>query len=183
MLAIPEKFRLELNPVATLDAVLRVGCARFTILTDRLIRLEYDPAGVFEDRASQTFWYRQQPVPAFTVNTDPIGIEIETDSLLLRYTENSTGFTPETLSIRLKSTGAVWRPGDSDSQNLKGTTRTLDFVNGSTPLGSGLVSRSGWSLVDDSTTLVRSTASTARPSSKRPTSRTSRSPTARTPTW
>ncbi|MEP7293351.1 MAG: alpha-xylosidase, partial [Chloroflexota bacterium] len=87
MSAIPEHFRLELQPAASRDAVVRVGNARFTVLTDRLIRLEYDPAGVFEDRASQTFWYRQQPVPDFRVTEQENGVEIETDCLHLRYEE------------------------------------------------------------------------------------------------
>ena len=154
MSAIPEHFRLNLAPVASPDAVIRVGSARFTVLTERLIRLEYDEAGKFEDRASQTMWYRAQPVPNFTVEMQPLGVEIETDALCLRYMDNAAGFTPDTLSIRIKSMDTVWHPGETDAHNLKGTTRTLDFINGSTPLGSGLMSRSGWSLVDDSRTLV-----------------------------
>lgn len=154
MSAIPEHFRLNLAPVASPDAVIRVGSARFTVLTERLIRLEYDEAGKFEDRASQTMWYRAQPVPNFTVEMQPLGVEIETDALCLRYMDNAAGFTPDTLSIRVKSMDTVWHPGETDAHNLKGTTRTLDFINGSTPLGSGLMSRSGWSLVDDSRTLV-----------------------------
>jgi alpha-glucosidase len=39
--------------------------ARFTVLTDRLIRLEFHRDGRFEDRASQAFWFREQPVPEF----------------------------------------------------------------------------------------------------------------------
>ncbi len=153
MLAIPEKFRLDLRPVAAAAATVRAGNARFTVLTERLIRLEYDETGAFEDRASQTFWYREQPVPAFTVQQTQHGVEIETDSLRLCYTD-AVGFLPDSLSITVKALNATWHPGDVDALNLKGTTRTLDFVNGSTPLSSGLISRSGWALVDDSTTLV-----------------------------
>ena len=42
----------------------------------------------------------------------------------------------------------------ADSENLQGTTRTLDTARGSKteePIGQGLVSRAGWVLVDDST--------------------------------
>ena len=48
----------------------------------------------------------------------------------------------------------VWHPGDADTGNLQGTTRTLDTARGSKteePIGQGLVSRDGWVLVDDST--------------------------------
>ncbi|HKN60284.1 MAG TPA: TIM-barrel domain-containing protein, partial [Candidatus Acidoferrales bacterium] len=46
----------------------------------------------------------------------------------------------------------VWNPGVEDTGNLLGTARTLDGVRGSnTKLEPGLVSRDGWTLVDDST--------------------------------
>ena len=65
-------------------------------------------------------------------------------------------FTAKNLSIGMKVDGkdVVWHPGDSDSENLQGTTRTLDTARGSKtqePIGQGLVSRAGWVLVDDST--------------------------------
>ena len=40
------------------------GKCRFTVLTDRFLRLEYDPEGIFEDRPSQTVLNRCLPVPA-----------------------------------------------------------------------------------------------------------------------
>lgn len=152
---VPEHFRIDVAPTASREAVVRVDNARFTILTDRLIRLEFDPSGCFEDRATQTIWFRQQPVPDFALTPVEGGISIETDALSLRYADpEGIGFTPDTLSIRVKSVDVLWYPGDVDASNLKGTTRTLDVVNGYTPLGSGLMSRFGWSLLDDSRTLV-----------------------------
>lgn len=38
-------------------------CYRFTLLTERILRLEYDPEGIFEDRPSQTVLRRNFPVP------------------------------------------------------------------------------------------------------------------------
>jgi hypothetical protein len=155
MQAVPEQFRLNFKSVAAREAVLRVGSARFTVLTDRIMRLEYDSSGCFEDRASQTFWFREQPVPPFDYHLGERSLEIETDYLLLRYEAADEGtFTPDKLSITVKATNAVWHPGDIDENNLKGTTRTLDYCNGYTPLGSGLVSRAGWAVFDDSSSLV-----------------------------
>lgn len=152
---IPEHFRLALKPAAQPDAIVHAGHARFTVLTDRLIRLEFHPGGQFEDRASQAFWYRAQPVPPFSANTSGDTLEIETAHLRLVYRDPAgQGFTPDTLWITLKDTGTIWRPGDKADDNLLGTTRTLDNVNGYAPLEPGLMSRAGWALVDDSTTLV-----------------------------
>lgn len=56
--AAPEQLKYELlpyNPVAAPAAVVAFGGARFTILTPRLIRMEYSPSNVFEDRASLAF--------------------------------------------------------------------------------------------------------------------------------
>ncbi|MCC6616164.1 MAG: DUF5110 domain-containing protein [Anaerolineae bacterium] len=155
MQAIPEHFRLDFKPVAAREAIVRLGNARFTLLTDRLIRLEYDAEGCFEDRASQTFWYRQQPVPAFTFSRTESSLDIETPYLHLHYqSANGDGFTPDNLSIHVKATDTTWHPGDTPSDNLKGTTRTLDFCNGYAPLDNGLISRAGWAVVDDSPALV-----------------------------
>jgi hypothetical protein len=127
---------------------------RFTVLASRLLRLEHSPGGDFEDRPSQVFWYRDQPVPRFTAQVTESAVEIETEHLRLHYRITPGGFRRSTLSIRLKESGATWRHGMRPRGNLGGTARTLDAVAGKTPLKPGLVSRQGWAVVDDSQTLV-----------------------------
>jgi alpha-glucosidase (family GH31 glycosyl hydrolase) len=124
------------------------------VLTSRLIRLEHSKGGVFEDRPSQAFWFREQPVPAIKKTVSERMIEIETDDLLLRYRPSRWGFTRWTLSINLKKSGVTWRYGDRSSGNLKGTARTLDGDFGDTRLEDGLISRAGWTVVDDSRSMV-----------------------------
>lgn len=155
MSTLPDHFKLTFKPVATADAVIQTGFARFTVLTDRLLRLEYHPQKCFEDRPSQTFWFREQPVPAFGVQETPKVLEIETEYLHLVYHKTlAEGFTSQNLAITLKATQTTWHPDDPTTDNLLGTTRTLDFANGYTPLTTGLMSRAGWSVLDDSKTLV-----------------------------
>src|SRR5436190_23078032 len=99
MSVIPEHFELKFNPRAADDAVVQVGSARFTVLTDRLIRLEYHPEQCFEDRASQSFWFRSQPVPEFTVRYTDDKIELDTECLRLTYIRDTDApFTPDNLS-------------------------------------------------------------------------------------
>jgi hypothetical protein len=138
MSVILDHFKLDFMPMAAGQSVVQVGNARFTVLTERLLRMEYHPEACFEDRASQAFWYRHQPVPEFTARTTDNGVEIETQYLLLKY-QNGAGFTSDNLSIVVKATDTTWHPGDVDEKNLRGTTRTLDFINGYTPLGQGLM--------------------------------------------
>ena len=143
-----------LHPVANLNAVVIAQNVRFTVLTDRLIRLEYSKDDRFEDRPSQAFWYRDQPVPKFKQTMTNSSVEIETDFLHLKYQVTAKGFTAKTLSITLKETGVTWKYGAKQADNLKGTARTLDMAGKEIKLENGLLSRSGWAVVDDSESLV-----------------------------
>ena len=142
------------HPAANSNAVVTARNVRFTVLTDRLIRLEYSRDDRFEDRPSQAFLHRDQPIPSFKKLVTDSSVEIETDFLHLRYQITSKGFTAKTLSITLKHTGVTWKYGMKPTDNLRGTARTLDMVSGSTKLENGLLSRSGWAIVDDSESLV-----------------------------
>lgn len=141
------------TPKANPAAVIHEGSARFTILTSRLIRMEFDPQKSFEDHASQVFWYREQEVPAFNSWKQDGWLHIETDHLHLRFKENGR-FHWRDLHITLKQTGKTWQYSHPDHANLSGTIRTLDSANGRLSLPDGLISRSGWAVVDDSQSLV-----------------------------
>ena len=147
-------FEFPNDPVAQAGAVISGPHVRFSVLTPRLFRMEYSPTAQFEDRPSQAFWFRKQPVPAFNVIRTADQIQIETDSLRLDYQINPGGFTHQSLSVLLKEFGKTWHLGDRDRDNLRGTTRTLDGVNGAARLEQGLMSRKGWAIVDDSASLV-----------------------------
>ncbi len=153
MTQIPPHFQLDFQPVANPEAVVVAGSARFTVFTSRLIRLEHEENGRFQNNPSQPFWYRSQPVPPFEHLVENGRLYIETDHLLLIY-KIEKPFSADSLQIRLKENEAIWHFGDKDPANLRGTYRTLDQVSGSTPLEPGLLSRSGWAVVDDSHTLV-----------------------------
>src|ERR1700678_1139905 len=146
------------DPVADPRAVVTTGHARFTILTPQLIRMEWAADGKFEDHASLVFLNRKLPVPEFTHESAANGgsTVIQTSALKLVYLAgNSDGkFAPDNLSITFSLNGKeiIWRPGMADTGNLLGTTRTLDRVQGSdVQLEPGLISRDGWTVVDDST--------------------------------
>jgi hypothetical protein len=150
----PTYLQVRFDPVADPAAVVQTAHARFTILTSRLIRMEYAADGRFEDRPSQVFWYRRQPVPSFQVGHGDGWLTVETAHLQLRYQETGDHFAADTLMISLKDLETTWHYGDADEENLLGTTRTLDQISGGTRLDQGLLSRSGWAVVDDSATLV-----------------------------
>jgi alpha-glucosidase (family GH31 glycosyl hydrolase) len=146
------------DPVADPRAVVTTAHARFTILTPQLIRMEWAADGKFEDHASLVFLNRRLPVPEFTHEFAADGgrTVIQTSVLKLVYTPGKSDgrFAPENLSITFNLNGneIIWKPGMADTGNLFGTTRTLDRVQGSdVQLEPGLISRDGWTIVDDST--------------------------------
>ena len=148
------RFQWETRGKARTENVVKGGKYRFTVLTARLIRLEYDPEGIFEDRATQSFFYRDLEESPHTVAVEDGCILIDTPDLVLEYRENEP-FAPETLSIRLKSfPGALWHFGEKEAEQLKGTARTLDEANGAIPLEDGVISRNGYAVIDDSQRLV-----------------------------
>jgi Glycosyl hydrolases family 31/Domain of unknown function (DUF5110) len=140
------------DPVADPAATVVEGHARFTLLTPRLVRMEWSADGHFENRASLVFIQRCLAVPPHTVRRAGSWLTVQTDDLTLRYRRGSGRFRPGNLDVRLRVDGrdVVWRPSESDSANLKGTTRTLDGAKGPVPLEPGLLSRAGWTVLDDS---------------------------------
>ena len=159
---------LASGPKASPDAVVQDGCARFTVLRPEMIRIEYSPKGVFEDNATFTVVNRQLPVPKYSKTDDGKYMTITTDALSLRYRKGSNPLaepaSPANLSITMSVNGnpVVWYPGLKDLQNLKGTYRTLDGNNGDdyrSRLEDGLISRSGWAVINDSPSFERADGS------------------------
>ena len=170
--------------------------ARFTFLTDRLVRIEWrdDAAIPFEDRPTLAFVQREvAPTPALAQRTRGGVLTVRTDAVVLRYVVGSP-FHRDTLSIRPIAKWsrdpayfATWYYGQTSAtdhvHNLKGTVYGLDMqivldldcskaqpFAGHTEWGRagkdrgihqnglmcqyGLVSRSGWALVDDADNMV-----------------------------
>lgn len=136
---------------------------RITVLTSRMLRLEHSPDGSFEDRPTQLVRDRSFAVPEFGVRETETSVELWTEHLHLRYDRGP--FTPSGLavSMRQKAQGAhftTWTYGDpawgtgAVPSNLGGTARTLDDVDGATPIETGLLSKDGYTVVDDSASLA-----------------------------
>ena len=148
----------ETDPNANPEAVVTAGKARFTVLTPRLVRMEWSEDSRFEDRASLAVLNRNLKVPRFSVTREGETLLIATDSLTLRYTGRDP-FSDKNLSVSFRMNGRVkeWRPGMDDSANLMGTARTLDGFDGTNEprnFDKGILSRDGWALVDESAKCV-----------------------------
>ena len=142
----------EFHPVASEQAQVVSGNARFTVLTPRLVRMEWSEDGKFEDRATLGVVNRNLEVPAFDVKKSRSKLVIRTSDMTLTYTGQGK-FSEENLSISFRMADpkakkgvrtVTWRPGMDDSANLLGTCRTLDKCDGVTtidPYDKGIISR------------------------------------------
>ncbi|MCI1640520.1 MAG: DUF5110 domain-containing protein [Bacteroidales bacterium] len=155
------------NPKANSKAEVTMGNARFTVLTSRLVRMEWAADGKFEDRATLGVVNRNLPVPKFTVSRFGKHLTIKTGKITLKYNDNGTGkFDAGNLSITFNMPDknsrkglkkVTWHPGADASGNLLGTTRTLDRCDGEhtvDPFDPGVASKDGWAVIDESTRQV-----------------------------
>ncbi|KAI0123210.1 family 31 glycoside hydrolase [Xylariales sp. AK1849] len=128
---------------------------RFTLLADGLIRYEWAPDCIFENRPSAFAAHRTEPnttVPGHVVKETHDTLEISTCRFQLTYDKRP--FSPHGLFVLVHGhTRSLWRYGE-ESETLGGTTRTLDGVDGRTEVGQGIVSRQGFASVDDSDTML-----------------------------
>ncbi len=146
---------LEGDPFADPGAVVSGGNYRITVLTPRLIRLEYSVCGAFEDRRTQTVFNRRFPVPEYRVTSKNGYIELTTEHLRLRY--DGKPFSPSGLRVELNggltAYHSAWNYGD-DYPAMGGTTRTLDKADGAVELRDSLMSSGGFSVMDDSRSML-----------------------------
>ncbi len=141
-------------------AVVKVEDARFTVITPRVIRMEWDSTKLFNDQASFLAVNRNLQVPQFTQSVKGGWLTIKTSEVELKYKVGSGRFTPKNLSVKFlkDKKNVTWKFGDVQKGNLKGTYRTLDGYNGGIhehdnkpmPIEDGLLSTDGWTFIDDS---------------------------------
>lgn len=127
-----------------------IGNARFTVITDGVIRMEYAKDGVFADGATLFANRRQYPADTAFVQKDGT-VTLSTKKCTLTYRAGAA-FSQDSLFARIHTgnVDTVWKFGDRNRENLGGTLATLDGVDGPRPLPDGLLARDGWYVIDDS---------------------------------
>ncbi|MDR2977265.1 MAG: alpha-xylosidase [Streptococcaceae bacterium] len=130
--------------------------ARFTVLTENLIRIEYSESEKFEDGLTQIVQNRNFEIPKFDVIKNDNGIEILTSSVRLYYSGGA--FNKSSLFADARYNSSVysnrWRFGERIEGNLGGTTRTLDQIDGTCPLDDGIMSKNGFAVLFDASMVL-----------------------------
>ena len=174
-------------PVQRNGSVVVAGKARFEFLTPSLARLEYSPTGQFVNAPSVVVQKRAWPAVEVRARRSGGWLIASSRDVTVRYRLYSGRFKPGTLEVTWRNRGGTvhtWHPGQPNVGDLGGLTDSLDNVSranlvpGRGGLESpvhdlipgidvwlaraepGLLSRSGYGLINDSGTPVWNAAHT-----------------------
>ena len=123
-----DRYNAAPNPSSVVTAG---ALARFTVLTEGTVRMEYEDGGRFDDEPTIAVLNRYLPTPSFTTKTDAKTgvVTIKTSKWTLTYNPAGGAFSADNLRIVLSvEPFSTWTPGMEPTGNLHGTIRTLDRV-------------------------------------------------------
>lgn len=126
---------------------------RFTVLSPRLIRLEYSKEGVFEDRATGIVVNRSFPKVSYSVTESDTLIQIDTGVFTLTYVKDSelkSGPLGSNIKAVINGTNIEWQMNNPEVKNLRSINYSIDSIKDKIILDKGLYSFDGFYLLDDS---------------------------------
>lgn len=152
-----EQFRFSYTASQANEAnIIKGEKYRFTVLSERLIRMEYSEEGIFEDRPSELVWFRNMPKVNYQLKQDNKFLEITTSYFRLTYTKNKPFYggrinSMSNLRVELLNSDKIWYYGHPEVRNYGAPGISLDDSKGKLRLKKGLYSVDGFSTIDDST--------------------------------
>jgi alpha-glucosidase (family GH31 glycosyl hydrolase) len=149
-----QQFIFDSNKAKAKDAAIYKGNTyRISILTERLIRIEYNKNGVFEDRPTELVLFRDFEVPNLTVKQDAKYLEITSKYFKLTYNKEADIKSVSNLKIYLESTNKIWHYTNPEVRNYGATMMSLDDDK-NLKYNKGLYSTDGFASIDDSNSFV-----------------------------
>ncbi len=155
-----EQFKMEYTLAkANPENVIQGKCYRFTILSERVIRMEYNKEGLFEDRPTTLIWYRNmEPVPFTKKETDRL-LEIKTKYFRLRYVKEKPFDggrlnAMANLRVELLNSNRIWYYHHPEVRNYGAPGMSLDAYDKKMKLKKGLFSTDGFATIDDSEHMI-----------------------------
>jgi alpha-glucosidase (family GH31 glycosyl hydrolase) len=147
------------NAITNKENIIQGKKYRISILTDRLVRLEYSPNGKFEDRPTNRVLYRNFEKVKYSVTKSETLMQIITSYFTINYDMEKSfigsKITPgSTLKITLNNTDRSWYYNHPEVRNLGTITYSLDDFKGKLKLDKGLYSTDGFAYIDDSESLI-----------------------------
>lgn len=155
-----EQFQFNMEKAKANPAVVVEGHKyRISILTERLVRLEYNEQGIFVDLPSELVVSRNLDAPKFSLKEDPTLLEITTKYFKLLYVkekpfEGGKLNTTSNLKIELLDTDRVWYYGHPEARTLAAPALSLMDEKGKAKSAKSLYSLDGFVSIDDSESLL-----------------------------
>ena len=134
------------------SAVIRSSTYRISVLSERLIRLEYSDNGVFNNYETAIVKNRRFDVPEYTKQEDDTILKIDTMYFTLTYLKRAP-FNSRTIKARCKNRSDEWYYGQKEVKNFNSSSISLDNMTKMPELEKGLFSLSGIATIDDSNAL------------------------------
>ena len=156
MASLGEHFKVNAeNLVSDSRATFKGVNYRITVLSERLVRLEYSLDGTFYDGATEIVSNRNFEVPKMKVEQDEKYLVITTKYFILQYAKEKAfkgpSFAPDSnLKVKLVNTDKIWYYGHPEARNFKGSAFSIEDFGSETILGKGLYSTDGFATLDDS---------------------------------
>lgn len=147
------------NALATPENVIKGKKYRFTVLTPRLIRMEYSEDGTFEDHLTTLVLNRKTTAVEYTKKEDKKYLEITTSYFRLTYEKNKPFYsgkfdTMKYLKVELLNTDKIWYYGHPEIRNYGSPNSSLDDNKGKLKLKKGLYSVDGFASIKDENDLI-----------------------------
>ncbi len=155
-----EHFHINISKAKTPDFYVYKGNTyRISILSEVLIRFEYNENGNFNDYPTFFASNRSFGNPKIDYKEDENILLLSSDIFTIQYLKEKTyigsKFAPDqNLKVTLNNTDKVWYFGHPEVRNFKGTFYSIDAEKGDPKLAPGLFSLDGFVSIDDSRTPI-----------------------------
>ena len=152
-----DQFKLDMKrAIANPKNIVQGENYRFTVLTERLIRLEYNDKGKFIDNPTELVLYRDMKQPEYHVNEDSNYVVITTKYFKLTYIKGRSFIGGKAnpaanLKVELLNTERFWYYGHPEVRNFGIPNSSL--AEGGLK-GKGIYSTEGMASIDDTSSFI-----------------------------
>ena len=120
------------NRMTNPKAVFKGKNYRISIISDMILRLEYDETGVFNDYLTENIQNRSFPLPTLDIQEDHATLIVNTKYYRLQYLKEKpfkgSLFAPDsTLRVNVLNSQAYWYYGSDESKNITSPIFNLDL--------------------------------------------------------
>lgn len=155
MYEMKKQFHFDMSKaVANPKSIFKGNCYRITILTESLVRLEYNKNGIFNDNPTELVFYRNFNAPVYEVQENNTILKIKTKHFILSYQKEKSfkgsSMNPSSnLMIKLNRNQKVWYYGHNEVRNYT-IPVLIDEATKKKHIQKSLFSIDGFATIDDS---------------------------------